>query len=238
MMITQAQKQEVHDFLHSRKIPVNVLIEMEDHFVSQIIDVQNEKNIGFNEAFIYVKDVWKDELKMKYSYWLHLYAPSFLMKIVNREFFRTFKKAVAFSIFATALTVLFAKTLVKEVFIEAFFGINFAVLGIPLLVLIFFLLKDYKYFDTKKQSLQYSVYQRNSIAIFLGFIFQIRNIMDPEEQATSFLAYFSGEKTAINFYLMILAGTILTAYSIFGFLNLLQHQKIVSKLKNQLKKAN
>ena len=62
--------------------------------------------------------------------------------------------------------------------------------------------------------------------------------MDPEEQATSFLAYFSGEKTAINFYLMILAGTILTAYSIFGFLNLLQHQKIVSKLKNQLKKAN
>lgn len=179
MMITQAQKQEVHDFLHSRKIPVDVLIEMEDHFVSQIIDVQNEKYIGFNEAFIYVKDLWKDELKMKYSYWLHLYAPSFLMKIINREFFKTFRKAVAFSVFTTALTVLFARILTKEMFTEVFFWTNFLVYGVPLLFLFFFLLKDYKYFDTKKQSLQYSVYQRNSIAIFLGFIFQIRNVMDP-----------------------------------------------------------
>lgn len=160
------------------------------------------------------------------------------MKIINREFFKTFRKAVAFSLFITVLTVLFARILTKEMFTEVFFWTNFLVYGVPLLFLFFFLLKDYKYFDTKKQSLQYSVYQRNSIAIFLGFIFQIRNVMYPEEQATSFLAYFSGEKTAINFYLMILAGTILTAYSIFGFLNLLQHQKIVSKLKNQLKKAN
>ena len=52
MMITQAQKQEVHDFLHSKKIPVDVLIEMEDHFVSQIIDIQNEKNIQIYQAWV------------------------------------------------------------------------------------------------------------------------------------------------------------------------------------------
>lgn len=236
-MITQIQKQEVHDFLHSKKIPVDVLIEMEDHFVSQIIDVQNEKNIGFNEAFIYVKDIWKDELKMKYSYWLNLHAPSFLMKIINREFFKTFRKAAAFSIFITALTIVFAKTLSNEIFAEVYLGINVVFFAIPFLVLIFFLLKDYKYFNTNRKSLQYSVYQRSGIVVFLAFFFQFGKFGEPEKYANVFSNYFSDQTTAINFYVMIFAGTFLMTYSIFGFFNLLQHQKIVSKLKNQLRKA-
>ena len=98
-MLTIIEQKEVHDYLLSKKIPIDILIETEDHFVTQILDVQKEKNVGFNEAFVNVKDIWKDELEMKYNGLLHFYAPSFVMKIMNREYYKTFKTALILSFF-------------------------------------------------------------------------------------------------------------------------------------------
>ena len=54
----------------SKKLPIDILIEVNDHFVSQILDIQREENLGFEEAFEKVKDNWKEELRVVYPWYV------------------------------------------------------------------------------------------------------------------------------------------------------------------------
>lgn len=49
--MTIEQKNEIRQYLLSKKLPVDLLMEVEDHFISQINEVQAEKNLSFDEAF-------------------------------------------------------------------------------------------------------------------------------------------------------------------------------------------
>jgi hypothetical protein len=61
-MITETQLTEIRNYLLSKKLPIDILIEVNDHFISQISDLQKEENLGFEEAFEKVKESWKEEL--------------------------------------------------------------------------------------------------------------------------------------------------------------------------------
>ena len=61
-MITEPQLTEIRNYLLSKKLPIDILIEVNDHFISQILDIQREENLGFEEAFEKVKENWKEEL--------------------------------------------------------------------------------------------------------------------------------------------------------------------------------
>jgi hypothetical protein len=50
-MITEPQLTEIRNYLLAKKLPIDILIEVNDHFVSQILDLQKEENLGFEEAF-------------------------------------------------------------------------------------------------------------------------------------------------------------------------------------------
>ena len=62
-MITKQQESEIRNYLLSKKLPIDILIEVNDHFVSQISDLQREENLSFEEAFEKSKENWKEELK-------------------------------------------------------------------------------------------------------------------------------------------------------------------------------
>ena len=57
-MITAPQLTEIRNYLLAKKLPIDILIEVNDHFVSQILDIQREENLGFEEAFEKVKLKW------------------------------------------------------------------------------------------------------------------------------------------------------------------------------------
>ena len=63
-MFTDSQLSEIRNYLLSKKLPIDILIEVNDHFVSQINDLQREENLSFEEAFEKTKISWKEELKM------------------------------------------------------------------------------------------------------------------------------------------------------------------------------
>ena len=50
-MFTETQITEIRNYLLSKKLPIDILIEVNDHFISQISDLQREENLGFEEAF-------------------------------------------------------------------------------------------------------------------------------------------------------------------------------------------
>ena len=65
-MFTDSQLTEIRNYLLSKKLPIDILIEVNDHFISQISDLQREENLGFEEAFEKTKLTWDKELK---PYW-------------------------------------------------------------------------------------------------------------------------------------------------------------------------
>ena len=66
-MFTDSQLTEIRNYLLSKKLPIDILIEVNDHFVSQISDLQREENLSFEEAFEKVKDDWKEELTLSWN---------------------------------------------------------------------------------------------------------------------------------------------------------------------------
>lgn len=57
-------EKEIREYLLSKKLPLDILVELEDHFVMQISELMNKKSISFLEAFIQVKLNWRHELEM------------------------------------------------------------------------------------------------------------------------------------------------------------------------------
>ena len=67
-MLTELQLTEIRNYLLSKKLPIDILIEVNDHFISQISDLQREENLGFEEAFEKTKENWKEELNFNTIY--------------------------------------------------------------------------------------------------------------------------------------------------------------------------
>ncbi len=59
-MLSETQLTEIRNYLLSKKLPIDILIEVNDHFISQISDVQREENLSFEESFEKLKDDWKE----------------------------------------------------------------------------------------------------------------------------------------------------------------------------------
>ena len=57
-MISEPQLTEIRNYLLSKKLPIDILIEVNDHFASQITDLQKEENLNFEEAFEKTKENW------------------------------------------------------------------------------------------------------------------------------------------------------------------------------------
>ena len=66
--MNESQLTEIRNYLLSKKLPIDILIEVNDHFISQISDLQREENLSFEEAFEKTKESWKDELKIEFSF--------------------------------------------------------------------------------------------------------------------------------------------------------------------------
>jgi hypothetical protein len=64
-MLTETQLTEIRNYLLSKKLPIDILIEVNDHFISQI-KICKKENLSFEEAFEKVKESWKEEIT---PYW-------------------------------------------------------------------------------------------------------------------------------------------------------------------------
>lgn len=61
-MINESQTAEIRTYLLTKKLAIDLLIEVQDHFIEQIEDLQKNK-ISFDDAFEKVKKTWFAELR-------------------------------------------------------------------------------------------------------------------------------------------------------------------------------
>jgi len=67
-MISAKQKLEIEKYLISKNLPLDILLEVKDHFLNQIDNLQIENKESFDAAFENTKEKWSEDLKQAKYY--------------------------------------------------------------------------------------------------------------------------------------------------------------------------
>ena len=114
--MNEIQLAEIRNYLLTKKLPIDILIEVQDHFVSQILDLQWEENLSFEEAFEQTKLNWKKEL--------HLYWDGSIDLMDNSKFKKKMEQQIWFSILKKA-TLYLGLSLLMLLFLANIFNVKF-----------------------------------------------------------------------------------------------------------------
>lgn len=188
--MTIEQKTEIRQYLLSKKLPVDLLMEVEDHFISQINEVQAEKKLSFDDAFNVTIISWYDDLKLSWDgNWSLEDTSVFIKKSTRQTFFSIFKKSAMIAVIMYVVVVLFYVLIPFEVFRISLGVLVSLMIVYPLIV--FF--KEKKYFDLPKKykNIRLSAYQDMVSVFFIlpmssvwcfRFILEMNdNFLDPSQ---------------------------------------------------------
>ena len=181
-MLSETQLTEIRNYLLSKKLPIDILIEVNDHFVSQINDLQREENLSFEEAFEKTKESWKDELKIEFSFFGNNESKIIkrIKKKQNIEFLtKTLKIYLPFLI-SSFLLANFSNINIFKIFNTSIF---IAVLVIPIIIQ-FYYFKDFqlaKNYKKNQLNTMQSINSFGSIAIMYIFLFS-KDLLKKSEQ--------------------------------------------------------
>ncbi len=170
-MLTETHLTEIRNYLLSKKLPIDILIEVNDHFISQINDLQKKENLNFEEAFEKVKESWKEDLRIVYPWYVlnktvYVEQTIFEKKIKqqnDKEIIKTSIYATLFVIFVYFIS-LFLLDYLKFKIIHRLLIIFIGAFGI-LPVFTNLIMNRFMYTE-KYKNYKFSVFQWRTIASF------------------------------------------------------------------------
>lgn len=222
-------KKEVRVYLLSKKLSLDVLMELEDHFLSQIDDLMIQ-NISFDDAFNEVKQIWSDELRMIKNY-SGKEASAFAKKIKQQKINQILLQSSLLTIAIVLSIILLVKYNTQENFIDLMRYFLFIFMGLPA----FHYLFNIKNFHSisKFKPLQINVYQGlNTIIFILSFIIGYGGTSLSKMGGRLF--NFVDNATGIDCTAFILVCIYSFLYS-FGFLSQIAFVKSMKKMKPYFK---
>lgn len=153
-MITEIQRAEIRNYLLSKKLPIDLLIEIQDHFESQINDDIIENEIDFGQAFENVKQTWFSELRFsKYNIQFDLNDRTYFEKRIKA----VQQKVLLKKSFLTVLSFLIILGLSTYLLSEKTFHYFF--LGLVVFSILFPVFNYYRRFNLFKLMKKYDNYQ-------------------------------------------------------------------------------
>jgi hypothetical protein len=236
--MTFTEEKQIDDFLILNRLPLDILLEVRDHMISEISDLQTKENLSFEEAFFKTKIAWEPEFKMtKYFFFYSKEISVLEKKIVKTRYNGILRKSFTIASFIFVINLLaiyLSKT--QEVYSILFRIQNGLILFVPLALWIFHYKKreffkiDYKY----KGKLFYTMYQQNNILLIACLSSMGQIVMHKGGTAFQFFKTdFPVDSVSVLLTLLIpfLAHIIL----IFGTINLFEHNKTLEKIQDFIK---
>jgi hypothetical protein len=223
--MTELQLTEIRNYLLSKKLPIDILIEVNDHFVSQISDLQKDENLSFDEAFEKTKLSWDKELKPYYHGDWDLEDRSKLLRTINRNnFYSLAKKSIIYTFIIIASLAILSQTINFEVYKYIFVLIIGLILCIPLI----------NYFKNKKDlslSKKYTKHilisiQEYTMFSIRGIYFYFKFLIDGFEVAKMFKDFMSVQ----NFDNFLFGTLIAFALLFVSFLSIFSQKIYLSKI--------
>lgn len=84
-MLTEEQEQIIIQYLLQKKLSLDIASEVFDHMSSQVIHLQHEGNLSFEEAWMQTKSSWLQDLKMTYDVRYSFDDITEIMKTVTKK---------------------------------------------------------------------------------------------------------------------------------------------------------
>jgi hypothetical protein len=238
-MISAEEKLQVENYLIWKKLPLDILLEVKDHMISQIEDCMNDERIGFEEAFSRVELSWRGSFSLT-KYWVFYgneKIPLIVKKIIKEKYYQIFKKAFVFalvSFFISILLVFYADNVEQY---KTFFHLQNALfVGAPSIILVLnYKLLKYMRADFKfKGRIFYTMYQKNVGLLAISTISMVQVAMKEGKYAYWF---FRTDDHTHTFYTLLtfIVPLFVQSFVIFGIMNFFEHKK---KLKDITAIAN
>lgn len=232
-MLTNEQNNAVTAYLISKKLPMDLLLEVKDHFTEQI---ENSENSDFETAFEAAKYSWEKELKMVYRFGLPLKKITVFQRNIDRKIsYMNFKRTVLY--FAPFLLLSVILCLFRKEWAQNLFLFTYAAIGISTLFSFVFFYKYYKS-SASRERRSISIYQKGTWFYFLsGMYVVIFNLLNFDERFEKFYTFLyvikSGHLGEISWWSLMYT-YIFMFFWLYGLFYFLQYRKAVSLLQQRI----
>lgn len=236
-MFSKEHEQEITDYLIFHRLPLDILVEVKDHMISQIADIQMEENVGFDEAFLKTKKLWGSEFKMtKYSVFYSEEIPVIVKKIAKARYNNILKKSLLLGLISFAVNILLIFLANNEEVYSTLFKIQNGLFVLFTFGVWFFNRKIWKYVkqDFKYRGrLFYSMYQQNTALLVVSMASMAQVIS--KKGVYPYLFFRTSDHSEIIFVLATLVlPYCIQVMIIFGLMNFFEHKKSLEKMKEFL----
>ncbi|WEK68478.1 MAG: hypothetical protein P0Y62_11465 [Candidatus Chryseobacterium colombiense] len=223
----------IRDYLIFQKLPLDILLEVEDHMASQVLDIQKNEGLSFDEAFLKTQKLWESEFKMTtYSVFYSEQIPVIVKKMVKAKYNKILKRSFFYALISLAVNLLLIYlSNSQELYTDFFRGQNLLFLLAPALVWAFnykirkYVKRDFKY---KGRSF-YSIYQQN-IGIMVVSTTTMAQIFAKEGKYAYLLLKTDQPGTLLYGLVTLILPFLAQIVVIFGILNFFEHKKTLKKL--------
>lgn len=232
-MMTELQEKEITDYLISKNIPLDILMEIKDHVMDQTLEIQNAENISFEGAFSKVKEYWSEELKMTDNIWLYPEPiPVIAKKIIKTKYKGLLEKSVLIALLSFAVNLMVIYSLnSEETYKIGFRVLNSIFFIIPLVVVVFHyktrnsISNDFRY----KGKIFYTLYQQNTRLLMISTLSMVQILGKNGKYAYEFFRTPTPTNIMYVLITLILPFFLQTAV-IFSLLNFFEHKKTLKKM--------
>ena len=236
-MISKEQEQQVTDYLILHRLPLDILLEVKDHMMSQISDIRINEDMSFHEAFHKTQKLWENEFKITtYSAFYQEGIPVIVKKIVKEKYRDIIRKSVFFGLISFAVNLLLVYfSADQEVYNDLFRLYNSLFVMIPILLWVFnkkmrkYIRRDFKY----EGKLFFTMYQQNLGLFIISINVMFQLILREDKHVFRF---FRTDTSVPVFPLMItlILPYILHIIVIFVLINFFKHKKTLANMQDFL----
>ncbi|KUJ50532.1 hypothetical protein [Chryseobacterium sp. JAH] len=237
-MITSAEEKQVDDYLILNKLPLDILLEVRDHMIAQISDLQLRENLDFEQSFFKTKIAWEPEFKMtKYALFYSEEIPLIFKKIAKAKYVNILRKALSVALISFIINLFFICLSSNEETFKLLFKIQNAFF---IVVPIFLLISNYKIWKYTKGDFKYrgkilySTYQRN-LGLVIFNISTMSQSLTSNRKGDTYLFLKEGDIDIAPFVIMLIIPFLLQTSVVFGIINFLEHKKTLNKIQNFIK---
>ncbi|WBV61998.1 hypothetical protein PFY12_07725 [Chryseobacterium camelliae] len=231
--MNKEQTDRIKDYLIFQKLPLDILLEVEDHMASQVLEIQNREGLSFEEAFLKTQKLWEQEFRMtNYSIFYSEKIPVIVKKIAKAKYNKILKKSFFYASISFGINLLliyFSES--QEMYTDFFRGQNLLFLLAPAIVWTFnykirnYIKRDFKY---KGRSF-YSIYQQN-IGIMVISMTTMAQIVSKEGKYAYLLLKNHNQEDILFALVTLILPFVTQMVVLFGIINFFEHKKTLKKL--------
>ncbi|WP_294245670.1 hypothetical protein [uncultured Chryseobacterium sp.] len=237
-MMTKEQEHQITDYLIFHRLPLDLLLEVKDHMVAQVADLQISKNVDFDAAFLETKKCWADEFKIvSYSTFYREQIPVIVKNIAKARNNSMMGKALLFGLVVFAVNFILIYLSTSESVYSIIFRIYNSIVAVsPLIMWIFYphvrkyIKRDFQY----KGKVFYSIYQQN-LGIYIGSVSIVFQLINRDFYHAFRFFRMNEPVSAFSVIIDFALPFVLHFLIIFVLLNFFGHKKAITKIQDFLR---